>query len=188
MEKLPRSNALNLFLLIGGLGLMLIVSWDLRQPQGLRLEPTPGDSSILEKNWFTERTFQWLRDEQSPELGIDLQLMAELDPFTPTTQVAEPVVAAPPEVKPEVSPPPAATRQVSLVYRGFYRSSDGAPFVYVEVEGNIEVFPMGAMLMAPWRITDVNARQLTLTHDEAGQRQFLFNRKKNLEVPVNPAP
>lgn len=184
MEMPSKATALNLFAICFALGLLIVVLVDFMRPQLSRLEPVTGDSPALDENWFSERTFKLLGGESPPPEGIDTGRFAERNPFKRLPRVAEPVEPEPPQVEPEPEPPPPATRDISLVYRGLYRSSSGEPFVYLEVENVTRVYSTGETVARGWTIAEANANELILDQGEAGRERFPFNQKKSLEVPI----
>lgn len=181
MEKLSQFNLWNLLLMVFGGGLLTLVSIDLMHPVRLGVEPITRDSSVLEENWFSERTFDLLIGGQASAGGVDIDLIAELNPFKPVAPVAEPVKVEPPAVEP--SPPPAI-RLISVVYRGFYRSSGGDVFVYVEIGGAMRVVSIDEPFLPAWEVDAVNASELILKMGADTRVQISFNQKKNLEVPI----
>lgn len=142
MEKLSHSNLGNLLLILLGGSLLTIVLIDLVPPVRSSLKPTTQSSTVAEQNWFSQRTFDLLAGGQAPFEGIDIKLIAELNPFMPAAPIAESAAAEQAVVEPEPSPPPA-TRPLSVVYRGLYRSSGGDAFVYAEIEGAMRVVSAG---------------------------------------------
>lgn len=186
MEMPSKATALNLFAICFALGLLIVVLVDFMRPQLSRLGPVSGDPSVLDANWFSERAFKLLGGESPPTGGIDTGGIAERNPFKRLPRVAEPVEPEPPQVEPEPEPdpPPPATRDISLVYRGLYRSSSGEPFVYLEVENVTRVYSTGETVAPGWTIAEANANELILDQGEAGRERFPFNQKKSLEVPI----
>ena len=184
MEMPARSTVLNLFAISFAVGLLITVFVDFTRPQLSRLEPFSGKSPALEDNWFPLRTFHLLSGELSPPAGIDVNGMTKRNPFERVPVPGEFAASEPPGVEPEPTPLPPATREISVVYRGIYRTSGGDPFVYVEVENVTEVYPVGGQMISNWTIVDANANELIL--EQAGQEhmQFPFNEKKSLEVPI----
>jgi hypothetical protein len=184
MEKRSHSNLWNLLLILLGAGLLIIASIDLLRPVRTDMVPASRDSNILEKNWFSERTFDLLMDGRVPVRRLDIDLIAELNPFKPVAPVVEPEKVEPPAVESKPKPP-TATRRISVVYRGFYRSSGGDAFVYVEIEGGMRVVSIDGPVAPGWEIDEVNASQLTLKRGADTRVQIPFNQKKDLEVAIN---
>lgn len=183
MEKLSHLNLWNLLLILFAGGLFTIVSLDLMHPVRSGLESATRDSQILKKNWYSERTFDLLDGGEVSFGGIDIELVAKLDPFKPAAPEVEAVEVEKPAVVPEPSPPPA-TRRIAVGYRGFYRSSNGDAFVYVEIDGATRVVSIKEPPVPSWEVDSVNASQLILKKGEGKRVEIPFNRKKNLEVPI----
>ena len=183
MEMPARSTVLNLFAISFAVGLLITVFVDFTRPQLSRLEPFSGKSPALEDNWFPLRTFHLLSGELSPPAGIDVKRLSKRNPFERSPVPDESAASDPPAVEPEPTPPPA-TREISVVYRGIYRTSGGDPFVYVEVENVTGVYPVGGQMIANWTIADANANELILKQAGQAHLQFPFNEKKSLEVPI----
>ncbi len=183
MEVSSRASTFSLIAICFAVALLVVVFVDLMRPQLPRLESVAGKSPVLQDNWFSERTFKLLTSAASTLEGVD----ASSDPFKrPGWAVApaDPELLPPVEPTPERPPPPPATREISLVYRGFYRSSSGEPFAYVEVDNAMQVYPINRSVAASWQIIEANATELILEHADEGRRLFPFNQKKSLEVPL----
>jgi hypothetical protein len=183
MEKLSQINLWYLLLILFGSGLLTIVVIDLKHPVRSSLESATGGPNVLEENWFSEQTFDLLVGDQASLGGIDIGLIAELNPFEPVAPIVEPVESALATVEPEQSPPPA-TRPISVVYRGVYRSSGGNTFVYVEVEGAMRVISVTEEPVPSWEIDEVNAGQLILIKGGDTRVRIPINEENNLEVPI----
>lgn len=184
MEMPSKATAFNLAAACFAAGLLIAVVLDSMRPQLSRLEPVPGDSPALENNRFSARAFNLLGDDLPSLEGIDADLMAERNPFERPAPLAGPEEPEPPEPEPEPSPPPPETSEISLVYRGLYRSSSGEPFVYLEVDNATRVYSTGETVAPGWTIAGANANELILEQGEAGRERVPFNQKKSLEVPI----
>lgn len=183
MEKLSHLNLWNLLLVFLGAGLLAIVSTSLMHPLPTGFETTSGDAASLGKNWHPSNTIDRLAGDSRLAKGIDIELIAQLNPFKRVATEVEPLEEAPPVPKAEQTPPPV-TRPVSVIYRGYYRSSGGDAIVYAEVEGTMRVISIGQQLLPSWKIDAVNASQLVLRQGEDTPVLIPFNRKKDLEVPI----
>ncbi|MFU8848183.1 MAG: hypothetical protein ACNA77_05640 [Opitutales bacterium] len=190
MDIPGKITALYLAAMCLALALLIAALANLLRPPHAGLEPLPGSPPLLKDNWFSPRTFDLLGGEAAPSEGID----AGQNPFTRPIWASEAVVPEPPVVVPEPEPepeppaPPPATREITIVYRGFYRSSSGQPFVYLELDGATRVYAINQTVAPGWTVGEVDASQLTLRQGEERQREFPFNRKKSLEVPLQPQP
>lgn len=188
MEIPGKITALYVGAICFALALLLVVLADLLRPQLSRLEPVPGNAPQLKDNWFPKRTFDLLGGEAPPAEGID----AGQNPFIPPAWATRAPAPEPPELapepEPEPPPPPPATREIALVYRGFYRSSSGQPFVYLEVEEVTRVYAINETVAPGWTIAEADASQLILSQGEDVRVELSFNRKKSLEVPIQPQP
>lgn len=190
MEMPAKATTLNLLAICFAVGLLVAVFVDLARPQLSRSAAVAGHALALEDNWFPQRTFNLLSGELPAPKGIDIQQITERSPFE------LPVVAGgsdeselqkvhpEPDPPPPPPPPPPATREISLIYRGLYRSSSGEPFVYVEIANTTSVYPINATVAPGWTIAAANAHELILKQGGGGSMQFPFNRKKSLEVPI----
>lgn len=184
IEMPSKATALNLFAICFALGLLIATLLDVMRPQLSRLEAVSGDSPVLDGNWFSERTFKLLSGDLPPLAGIDTSRIAAHNPFKRPARPAELAEPEPPLVEPEPTPPPPATREIFLVYRGLYRSSSGEPFVYLEVENVTRVYSIDETIAPGWTIASANANELLLKQGEAARVRFRFNQKKSLEVPI----
>lgn len=188
MDISGKVTALYLGAICLALALLIAALADLLRPPLAGLESMPGSPPLLKDNWFSPRTFDLLRGEAVLSEGID----PAQNPFTRPTWASTAEVPEPPVVVPEPEPdppaPPPATREIAIVYRGFYRASNGQPFAYLEVDGATRVYAINQTLASGWTVAEVNASQLTLRQGETRQEQFPFNRKKSLEVPIQPQP
>jgi hypothetical protein len=182
MEMPSKAIAWYLLAICFATGLLVALLVDLSRPQLSGMELVSGNTSVPEENWFPQRTFDLLGKEWPANGGIQ----AEQDPFESPAQAAElsKLASSAAETDSEPDPPPPATREISLIYRGFYRSSSGEPFVYVEVENITRVYRINGTLAPSWTITAANASELILEQDGETRMQFPFNKKKSLEVPI----
>lgn len=186
MEAPGKSTALYLFAICYAVVMLVAVLVDLLRPQLPDIEPVAGTYPLGDDNWFSKRSFKLLSAEGSVFKGID----AGQNPFVPMVRESElkepePLVVAP---EAEPTPPEPEMREISLLYRGLYRSSSGRPFVYLEVENTMRVYSINDLVAPGWRIADADASQLILTQGETVRRLFPFNQKKSLEVPIMPQP
>lgn len=184
MEMPSKATALNLFAICFAVGLLIATLVDFMRPQLSRLEAVSGVSPVLDVNWFSERTFKLLSGDSPPLAGIDTSRIAERNPFKRPARPAEIAEPKPLLEEPEPTPPPPATREISLVYRGLYRSSSGEPFVYVEVENVTRVYSIDETVAPGWTIASANANELLLKQGEEARVRYPFNQKKSLEVPI----
>lgn len=188
MEIPGKITALYVLAICFALALFVAVLFDLLRSPLSRFEPVAGNTSQLKGNWFPPRTFDLLTGEAKAIEGIDSGQNPFVSPaWAARERALEPPLAAP-EPEPEPPAPPPATKEISLVYRGFYRASSGQAFVYLEVDGTMQVYAIKETLASGWTIAEADATQLTLRAGEGQRLQFPFNRKKSLEVPIPPQP
>ena len=182
MQMPSKAIALYLLAICFAIGLLIALLVDLTRPQLSGMEPASGNTPVSEENWFSKRTFDLLSKEWPPNGGIH----AEQNPFKSPAQATGLLEQEPPvvEPEPEPDPPPPATREISLIYRGLYRASNGEPFVYVEVGNITRVYPINGTVAPSWTIAEANANELILKQGEEVRIQFPFNQKKSLEVPI----
>ena len=183
METFSRATALSLVAICCAFVLLVAVFFGLLRPPLPSLGAGSQRSLVQEDNWFSERTFQLLSTRTSPLTGVD----TELDPFKRPAWASEPVqveLLPPVEPEPDPPPPPPSTREVSLVYRGFYQTSRGEAFVYLEVENTTQVFPINGEPVPGWTIIGADGRALILGQEGEVRKRLPFNQKKSLEVPI----
>jgi hypothetical protein len=99
----------------------------------------------------------------------------------PATQEANPFYSI--QLYPP-TPPPPKTRKVEVLYQGFFMTSHGEKYFYLQVENELVVGPVGVRTAGGLVVADMNTAGLTLK-DEAGKETYLpFNEKQTLEVPI----
>jgi len=186
MEMFSKAAAFSVFAICCAVALMTLVIVELMRPELSRLEPDSENYPAKESTWLSERTFNLLSDGLPGPEGID----PKSNPFKRVEPAAELAASETAGVAPEPppTPPQPATREISLVYRGLYRSSSGEPFVYLEVENSMKVYPIGGVPASSWSISDANANVAVLKRDNGALMELPFNRKKSLEVPVESRP
>ena len=182
METFSKTAVFNLLSIGCAVALLVLIVMDLMRPRLSRLQPESQNYAERQSKWLTARTFNLLRGESPGPGGMDTQKNPFQRAVTAPESGKNETVGAEPE--PEPSPPVPATREISLVYRGLYRSSGGEPFVYLEVENVTRVFPVGGAVAGGWTISEANVNEVILEQDGAPRIHFQFNRKKSLEVPI----
>jgi hypothetical protein len=182
METFSKTAVFSLLSICFALVLLVLIVLDLMRPQLSRLPPEPQNNRGVQSNWLPTHTFNLLGGESPRPEGIDPERNS-FQRAAPTFGAGTPESA---ETVPETPPdPPApATREISLVYRGLYRSSGGEPFVYLEVEDVTRVYAMGDAVAAGWVLSNANVKEIILQQEGGTRMQFPFNRKKSLEVPI----
>jgi hypothetical protein len=182
METYSKTAVFSLLSICFALVLLILIVMDLMRPQLSQLRPEPQSYSGTQSNWLPARSFKLLSGESPRAEGIDI----ERNPFKRAASTAE--LKRPESTKtvpePEPAPPEPAMREISLVYRGLYRSSSGEPFVYLEVENVTRVYSMGEAVAVDWSLSDANVNEAILEKGDGSRMQFPFNRKKSLEVPI----
>ena len=102
--------------------------------------------------------------------------------FLPAKDLRNPFYPNP--AQPLPPPPPALTRQVILVYQGYYTTSLGEKHAYVLAGTNLVTGPVGTLILAGYAVTEIGPQQLTLT-DARGKKVLLeFTVPKTLEIPL----
>ena len=83
-------------------------------------------------------------------------------------------------------PPPLAvvTRQVELVYQGFYATSQGEKRAYIQAGTQLIVGPVGTVVAADYAIADISPRTLTLANRYGKKITLDFTVSKTIEVPL----
>ncbi|HKK19124.1 MAG TPA: hypothetical protein VJ952_10630 [Opitutales bacterium] len=182
METFSKAAVFSLLSICFAFVLLILIVMDLMRPQFSRLQPESQNYPGTQSDWLPARTFKLLSGELPRPEGID----TEVNPFKGAKVAAAlpKQESAQAEPEPEPAPPAPATREISLVYRGFYRSSSGEPFVYLEVDDVTRVYPLGGAIAESWTIAGANGDEVILKQDGGTRRQFPFNRKKSLEVPI----
>jgi hypothetical protein len=80
--------------------------------------------------------------------------------------------------------PPIITRQVPLLYQGFYATSAGEKRAYVQVNNQTLVGPTGTKIIAGYFISEITSANLTLA-DASGKKLVLeFRTSKSIEIPL----
>lgn len=83
-------------------------------------------------------------------------------------------------------PPPAAplTRQIDVIYQGYYMTSQGVKQAYITVGDRLVIGATGTKIVGNMVIADISLRTLTL-QDSTGKKLIVdFMTKKPVEVPV----
>jgi hypothetical protein len=102
--------------------------------------------------------------------------------FVPAKDVHNPFYPNP--TQPLPAPPPASTRQVTLVYQGHYATSQGDKHAYVLAGTNLVTGPVGTSIIAGFAIAEIAPQQLTLS-DSSGKRITLeFTVPKTIDIPL----
>jgi hypothetical protein len=186
METFSKAAALHVFAICLAAALLVAVIIELAGPRPSELRPDAKNYPGMESTWLSPRTVELLSGMQPGPQGIDTKenpfkaAQAALGPADPRSVPAQP--------EPEPEPPEPATREISLVYRGFYRTSSGEAFVYLEIDKVTRVYPIGAAVAAGWTIANATTGELTLEQGGGTRIRFPFNLKKSLEVPIEQAP
>jgi hypothetical protein len=82
------------------------------------------------------------------------------------------------------TPPPPKTRTIEVLYQGFFMTSHGEKYCYLQVETNLVLGRVGTRAAGTYVLADMNPAGLTLK-DDAGKETFLpFNTKQKVEVPA----
>jgi hypothetical protein len=113
---------------------------------------------------------------------------APVGDLLPLTRSASLVYTAhfqpPPAAPTPEPPPPPTTRNVDLLYHGFYTTGDGGKRAFIDVAGELFVRTEGEELINGYQLREIGFRSLTLAN-EAGETLTLnFNSKKDLQVPA----
>jgi hypothetical protein len=183
METLTRATAFSLFLILLGIGVLVLVITELTSSPAPTTESVLNDSNQMNQNWFSPRTFKLLTGESTLARGIDAELLAEQNLFIRPANAATPTVAPKVEKLPEKKPPPP-TKQVTVVYQGLYQTSGGKALAYLEVDGITYVVPMQGKVASGWTLVEANRNEIWLINAEDTREKLLFNKKKRLEVPI----
>jgi hypothetical protein len=109
----------------------------------------------------------------APLAGASFKKVRDLgNPFYPNPSLPPP------------APPPVVTRQVELVFQGYYTTSQGETRAYVSAGGQTVVGPVGTKVFADYSIVEIGPGTLVLT-DALGKKITLdFSVKKTVEVPL----
>lgn len=184
MEVFSKATLFNLLAIALAVGLLIAVFVDLMRPQLSRPEAVSGNSPVLDGNFFSKVTLDSLIGEPELLQGIDVNKIAEQNPFR--RQAAATGLVEPEDLpkEPEPREPLPATRKLSLVYRGLYRSSSGEPFAYVQVGKETKVYAIGETVVPDWKIVEANVNEIVLKQKGEVRVPFPFNQKKSLEVPM----
>lgn len=183
METLTKATAFSLFLILVGIGILVLVVAELMRPSLSILESVPNDSTIVNENGFPQHTFKLLNGKQTIVRGINAELLTQQNLFARPLSTAKPVAKPKVEVKPKPSPPPA-TKQIEVIYQGLYQSSAGESLVYLKVDGVTQVIALQEKVASEWKLDEANRNEVWVTNTQETRMQLLFNQKKRLEVPI----
>jgi len=81
-------------------------------------------------------------------------------------------------------PPPPTTRKVSMIYQGFFQSTDGDKQAFVRVDDANLTVALGAPIVADLAVSEINVRTLTVTNSASRTNVLEFNQTVSLEVPA----
>jgi hypothetical protein len=111
--------------------------------------------------------------------------VAGMLPLTRTSSLVYTAHFQPPPAAPKPEPPPPpTTRNVDLLYHGFYTTGDGGKRAFVDVAGELFVRAEGEDLINGYQLREIGFRSLTLAN-AAGETIILnFNSKKELQLPA----
>ena len=102
--------------------------------------------------------------------------------FKPAKNLSNPFYPNP--TLPPPPPAPPSTRQIEVLYQGYYMTSQGVKQAYVTVGGRLLIGSTGSKVVGNLVIADISLRTLTL-QDSTGKKLILdFMAKKPVEVPA----
>jgi hypothetical protein len=106
---------------------------------------------------------------------------AALRELFPPTNVVSPFYTA--HFVPAVPKPPT-TQKVSLTYLGFFQTAQGEKRAFVLVGDRMMVGPAGAKVVGDLVVGEIALQRLVLQNPSAQTNVLEFNKKKELELPV----
>lgn len=83
-----------------------------------------------------------------------------------------------------VAPPPPTTRNLDVVYQGYYQTEAGPKFAVISLAGGLKVTKIGALLATNWFVADANLQTVLLTNTSGQTNLLNLNTNKQIEVPV----
>lgn len=86
--------------------------------------------------------------------------------------------------QPPPPPPPVITRQVPLVYQGYYSTSQGEKRAYVMSGAQQIIGPVGTKVIAGYAISDISPASLTLADSAGKQIKLDFSVTKTIDIPL----
>lgn len=107
---------------------------------------------------------------------------AVLNTLKPATQQANPFYSI--QLFPP-TPPPPKTRIIEVLYQGFFTTSHGEKYAYLQADNKLQISRIGAQAIGNLVVADANHKGLTLK-DETGKETFLpfTNTVYRIEVPI----
>jgi len=86
--------------------------------------------------------------------------------------------------QPPPAPPPVVTRQVEIVYQGYYATSQGEKRAFVMSGGQLFSGPPGTAVVAGFAIGEITSAAITLVHPDGRRISLDFRVPKSIEVPL----
>lgn len=131
------------------------------------------------------------RSEPWPAVSVEgVQKLFSVDAVTPALSLVHgpspfytTYFQPPPAPKP-ADPAPPTTRQVELVYQGFYEMSMSQRKAFLKMDGRSQVTSIGTPVAGGFAVHAIDFGTLTLTNAAGETNVLLFNEPKTLEIPV----
>jgi hypothetical protein len=115
------------------------------------------------------------------EAQLEALLAPEAVPVLRATNLSSPFFTAHFEPR---KPPPPTTRKVSMIYQGFFESTDGDKQAFVRVgDANLTV-ALGGPVIADLAVSEISVPALTVTNSASRTNVLEFNKTVSVEVPA----
>jgi hypothetical protein len=103
--------------------------------------------------------------------------------FKPARNMSNPFYSIPFVAPPPPDPP--TTRQVNLLYQGYFVSSQGEKKAYVLVDSQLVIGGMGSKVVAQYFMSGISPSALVLKDGAGKELKVNFNAKTQVVVPIN---